>query len=267
MDTSPKITKSNLSDELLFTLTNVLSQEECRSIIDRANEKGWNKSSPSGGGHGRTGREDPRTNSFCVWNDQQLADKVWKRVKPFLQPDLTHIPFNTYLSAKTKGAEWKPVGVVDKIRVYKYEVGEAFPEHVDYKSGRDVMRETPNGLQKYRQQTFFTLLIYLNDEFSGGETGYWTNHQGIHCRFLRDCEWKPHQHVIIPQNGTCVVQEQNILHEGTPIQKGRKYVLRTDIIHEKPCASYDEKHNKKSQLNSNPSWERIFETSCKNYAD
>ena len=40
--------------------------------------------------------------------------------------------------------------------------------------------------QRYRQQTFITLLVYLNDDFNDGTTNYWTNHEGIHCRFLRD---------------------------------------------------------------------------------
>ena len=40
--------------------------------------------------------------------------------------------------------------------------------------------------KRYRQQTFITLLIYLNDDFEGGTTNYWAFHEGIHCRFLRD---------------------------------------------------------------------------------
>jgi len=38
--------------------------------------------------------------------------------------------------------------------------------------------------KRYRQQTFITLLIYLNDDFEGGTTNYWAFHEGIHCRFL-----------------------------------------------------------------------------------
>ena len=34
-----------------------------------------NTSSISGGGHGRTGREDPRTSQFCVINDKDYANK------------------------------------------------------------------------------------------------------------------------------------------------------------------------------------------------
>lgn len=57
-----------------------------------------------------------------------------------MQPDLQHIPRNTYISSETKGEEWTPIGVMEKMRIYKYEPGQEFPEHVDYKSGRDVVR-------------------------------------------------------------------------------------------------------------------------------
>lgn|SRR3990167_6483060 len=126
--------------DLLVTLDNFMNIEECNNLIRKAEAKGWSLSAPSPGGNGRTGKEEPRTNSFAVVYDNTLAVEIWNRIKQFIPPDLTHIPTNTYLHHDTKGAEWKPVGVVDKIRFYKYEVGQKFPEHVDYRSGRDITR-------------------------------------------------------------------------------------------------------------------------------
>jgi len=67
-------------------------------------------------------------------------------------------------------------------------------------------------------------LVYLNDDFEDGETGYWPNHNGIHCRFLREVEKqhskKDHQVLITPKQGKCVIQDQNILHEGLAVSKG-----------------------------------------------
>jgi len=59
-------TYTDLYNKHIFTLDNILSHDECSTLIEKANNNGWNKSSPSGGGHGRTGNEDPRTNKFCV---------------------------------------------------------------------------------------------------------------------------------------------------------------------------------------------------------
>lgn len=110
----------------------------------------------------------------------------------------------------------------------------------------------------------------MNDDFDGGTTNYWTDHAGIHCRFLRDVEEKPAQLVIRPRKGRAVVQEQNILHEGSPTTRGTKYILRTDVIHCKQRSL----HPKLARLpeyaeaaDFEGEWERIFEASCKNYAD
>ena len=253
-----------LYDDSIITVDNILKKEECEKIIKFCENKGWNKSSLSGGGHGRTGNEDPRTNSFCVYHDDDLAYKIWNKVYPSLKKDLEHLGENIYFHSVTKGKEWKPTFVYDKIRVYKYNPKESFPEHIDYKVKRNMIIDN----KEFVQQSFLSLLIYLNDDFEGGETGYWPDHNGIHCRFLRNvekqCTKKDHQVLIKPKIGMAVIQDQNILHEGLPTTKGIKYLLRTDIIHEREVLRNDKiSSNKKI----NGEWERLFETSCKNYAD
>jgi len=255
--------KTQLYKDEIYTLDGVLNEAECGQIIDRVNSKGWNFSSRSGGGHGRTGKEDPRTNKFCVFHDPGLSSKLWKAIKSSLPNDLTFLGQNVYFNSNTKGAEWLPSFVYDKIRVYKYDVGDSFPEHIDYKVKRTVFRHG----REFIQQSFMTLLVYLNDDFEGGETGYWPDHNGIHCRFLRAEEKqgskKDHQVVVTPKTGMALVQNQNILHEGFPPTKGVKFILRTDIIHEREAVRPLGISNK----TSDGKWERLFETSCKNYAD
>lgn len=255
--------KTQLHNDQIFTLDSVISTNKCNSIIDTANSKGWNSSSPSGGGHGRTGKEDARTNKFCVFHDTELSERLFDTVKSSLPTDLTFLGQNVYFNSVTKGSEWTPKLVYDKMRVYKYEVGDSFPEHIDYKVKRTVFRDG----REYIQQSFLSLLVYLNEDFEGGQTGYWPDHNGIHCRFLRAEEKlgskKSHQIMIKPKTGMMVVQDQNILHEGLPTLKGNKYILRTDIIHEREAIRSLGVSNKAKDGN----WERLFETSCKNYAD
>lgn len=255
--------KTQLHCDQIFTLDNAISTNKCKSIIDMASSKGWNNSSPSGGGHGRTGKEDARTNKFCVFHDEELSECLFDTVKSSLPSDLTFLGQNVYFNSVTKGSEWTPKFVYDKFRVYKYEVGDCFPEHIDYKVKRTVFRDG----HEYIQQSFLTILVYLNEDFEGGQTGYWPDHNGIHCRFLRAEEKlgrkKGHQITITPKIGMMVVQDQNILHEGLPALKGIKYILRTDIIHEREAIrSLGVSNNAKDG-----NWERLFETSCKNYAD
>jgi len=73
---------SQLYNDMIFTLDKVLNNNKCNNIIKRANLKGWNESSTSGGGHGRTEIEDPRTNKFCVF-PEHIDYRVKRNIKDF----------------------------------------------------------------------------------------------------------------------------------------------------------------------------------------
>lgn len=268
--TQSQSTPNELCGKKIFTLDNIVSRADCEGLVMRAENAGFNKSSLSGGGHGRTGREDARTSQFRVINDAGIASNLWMKIKSSLPPDVSHLSTSGYVSNADVAKEWNPVMVNDRIRVYKYEVGEVFPEHIDYKMCRKVYRDN----KQYQQMTFMTLLVYLNDNFEGGQTGFWTQHDEIgkkeHCRFLRGSENKPHQVVVSPKTGMALINDQNLLHEGLPPTKGTKYILRTDVvyerempIHEKVLKTLPNDYFKERE----EEWEKLFETSCKNYAD
>merc|ERR1712218_94048 len=171
---------------------------------------GFNKSSLSGGGHGRTGREDARTSQFIVFqNEQNYANLLYHSIKQYLPKDLTHLSASGYITSKDNAEKWRPIGVNPYMRLYKYEVGQSFPEHIGYKMCRKVYK---NG-DLYHQMTFMSLIIYLNDDYNGGETGFWTQHDVMgkkeHCRFLRGIEDKPHNVVIDPVIGMICIMDQN----------------------------------------------------------
>ena len=58
-------------------------------------------------------------------------------------------------------------------------------------------------------------MAYLNDGFAGGET-----------KFYRG----PLELTVTPVRGQALVFFHRLLHEGAPVERGRKYVLRTDVI-------------------------------------
>ena len=66
------IEKEDLHEGKIITLSNVLSKDECEQRIARAENVGFNPSPVSGGGHGRTGKEDPRTSEFVVFVDGKV---------------------------------------------------------------------------------------------------------------------------------------------------------------------------------------------------
>lgn len=62
--------------------------------------------------------------------------------------------------------------------------------------------------------SFSTFMIYLNNNFKGGETTFSNN-------------------IITPVTGMAIIFLHSLEHSGNPIIEGTKYVLRTDIMYKK----------------------------------
>ena len=61
--------------------------------------------------------------------------------------------------------------------------------------------------------------MYLNEGFEGGETTF-LNYSGSE------------EHVrCVPRTGMVLIFQHDILHEGSRLEKGRKYAVRTDVMY------------------------------------
>ena len=128
-----------------------------------------------------------RNNDRYMFKDEQLAHSLWERSLPFL--------------VKQAGV-YKTIGLNELMRVYKYSKGQRFKMHRDGSYERN-----------HKECSFYSFLIYLNDDFEGGNTIFKTGE------------------VIKPKKGTALVFYHSILHEGKEILNGTKYVLRTDVMY------------------------------------
>lgn len=105
---------------------------------------------------------------------------------------------------------------VEKSQIQKYEVSQYVKSHVDYFN--------INGKKITTNDKMATLIVYLNDDFEGGET------------FFNNLNIK-----IKPQKGSALFFQYNYSdylneksrHEGLPVTKGTKYII-TFWIREKP---------------------------------
>lgn len=102
---------------------------------------------------------------------------------------------------------WDAVGLNERFRYYRYGPGQKFRPHFD---GAFVRSAT--------EKSLLTFMVYLNDGFAGGETKFDTDRR----------------RVIVPQAGVALVFWHAQLHEGAPVESGRKYVLRTDVMYRRP---------------------------------
>lgn len=94
-------------------------------------------------------------------------------------------------------------GLNELFRFYRYENQQRFNRHRDGAYSRGV-----------GDQSHLTLLFYLNDDFEGGETAF-------------------DEFEIKPKQGSALVFEHFYHHKGCAVEKGVKYVLRTDVMYKR----------------------------------
>lgn len=91
-------------------------------------------------------RPDVRNNDRVIWDDADLAWRLWQRLR-------------AWAPAPVDGCD--VLGLNERWRFYRYDVGQTFSAHYD-----GVFRRA-NG--EHSQVTF---MIYLNDGFAGGATKF-----------------------------------------------------------------------------------------------
>ncbi|HKB40369.1 MAG TPA: 2OG-Fe(II) oxygenase [Gemmataceae bacterium] len=106
---------------------------------------------------------------------------------------------------------WELAGFNERFRFYRYGPGQRFAAHTD------GYYERPNG-----ERSHLTFMVYLNESFEGGAT-----------LFER---WRDSLDVV-PRTGMALVFYHKLVHEGTEVLKGRKYVLRTDVMYRRAASN------------------------------
>ena len=212
--TPPRITRhEHPAVPNLSLLRDVFSTEECRSIVAAMETIGFLPDAPV--------RDDGTASSILAHNvywvvDQTFHNALWGRVAP-------HIP------ARVGGR--KARGINRRFRVYRYVPGAEYrvhfdgawpPSGVDAATGGYVYDASPPGAG---QSSLFTFLVYLNDDFEGGETTFFTPS-------VRDGVLNAHP--VRPLMGSVALfphgeSKGALLHEGTGVRRGAKYIIRTDV--------------------------------------
>jgi predicted 2-oxoglutarate/Fe(II)-dependent dioxygenase YbiX len=142
-------------------------------------------------------RRDVRDNDRVMIDDPELAQRLWQRARPDL-------PANWF-------GPWQACGLNERFRFYRYDVGQKFAPHSDGYFERD------NG-----ERSQLTFMVYLNDDFEGGTTNFHQARPPLRVR---------------PQQGMALVFAHRQLHEGAPVVRGRKYVLRSDVMYRRLSAT------------------------------
>lgn len=112
-------------------LDGILSADECRifvSLAQATTNNVWERALVNIGSGRQAEMEDVRKCGRIIWDDQEVVDRLWNRIKAMLpelqqvvnQPDITG-------DGPTKRREiWKMTRLNERMRVLKYTSGEYF---------------------------------------------------------------------------------------------------------------------------------------------
>lgn len=75
-------------------------------------------------------------------------------------------------------------------------------------------------------------MVYLNDDFEGGPTTFYSESQPHYRRPLPENAL----HALRIEKGACLVFNHCICHDGGELYAGSKYILRTEVMYEKQSA-------------------------------
>jgi hypothetical protein len=166
--------------KFLKVLDNILSKDECLKLIDYFENQNSHFVDRGIAEYYRV-----------IKDDKEFADKLWNRIKDKIPKE--------YNGSKI-------IGLNSYFRFSKYEDGMEFGKH------KDGDNQDSNG-----NRSVYTLNIFLNKEFEGGETIFYD-------------EDDKEIIVAVPEPGRGAIFNTQIVHRGAKVVNGLKYLLRTDIM-------------------------------------
>lgn len=184
-------TKEPLDGDYIFVLRNFCTPEECAAFIAQSEQAGYDEATITTAS-GFVMDKDVRDNARLILDDVELARRLWQRAQEFLPGRMRN---------------WQATGFNERFRFYRYDPGQKFAPHWDGCFRRD------NG-----EQSQLTFMVYLNDDFAGGHTKFYLDNGTPRLE-------------VQPERGMALVFVHRQLHKGAPVVRGRKYVLRTDVMY------------------------------------
>ena len=168
----------------IWTVENFISPARCAALIAFSEKRGYREATVSLA-QGAKMMKGLRDNYRVNFQDRGLAVRLYEKLS-------LHLPTLDTTSA--------PTGLSENFRFYRYDKNQRFKRHID---GR---------VRSGEQESRLTFMIYLNDNYDGGETKF-------------------NDALIAPKQGRALLFIHEQKHESLPILDGRKYVLRSDVFY------------------------------------
>ncbi|MYM62344.1 2OG-Fe(II) oxygenase [Pseudomaricurvus sp. HS19] len=200
-----------------FQLLNVLTPKECEALIGLSEALGYLPDAAV------SLPRRVRHNDNVVWVTDADTDRIiWQRVAGFLQQDAEDYDGN------------QPLGINARFRFYRYGEGDYFAFHTDGAwPGSRVQAEELVANAYPDRYSCMTFLIFLSDDFDGGETRFLVD-GGTGNQRSRSGSERRQVDVRTPAGGVLCfphgMHPWHCVHSSVPITRGTKYVIRTDTL-------------------------------------
>jgi hypothetical protein len=180
-----------LEGKEIYLLSNIFSQKECKTLIQSSEWHGFGSTDYN---------KKYRGNLRLIVIDPSFTSQVWQRMRPLIPSTI-----------EEDGQIFEAVGLNDHWRLAKYFPGDQFSMHVDTEY-RD---------SKIGHKSMFTVNIYMNEGFTGGDTSFLFDDNSTYD--------------VTPQTGLCLLfrqpSAQLYRHEGKRLESGMKYLFRSDVMY------------------------------------
>lgn len=203
----------NRTSKTFFTVSNILTEKECDQLVSCTNDRYESLESEFVKGE--------RDGYRFLSKDDILANTLFDRLKPFIMMD-PHIDTVRPVGFGVKG-KWIPNKLNNCFRYNRY-----ISPSIGFKPHRDA-----TFIENVGSRSVFTILIYLNDDFEGGDTTFYktfnkrTNKQTVSDEMSSGYKVR---YRFRPKKGSVLVFNHNMIHEGESLTSGTKYIIRSDIV-------------------------------------
>ena len=175
---------SNISKEIIW-VDNYWQPNKCQELISKSEKSGYEPATIMTDLGPRV-VDRIRNNERVLFKDFELAKDIWLEIYSIVPPQF----------GNSRAHE-----INELFRFYRYRPGQEFKKHRDGSFIRNA-----------KEASYYTILIYLNDDFKGGETTFGDI-------------------VISPKQGSLLIFNHQLEHAGNPVTEGIKYVLRSDVMY------------------------------------
>ena len=189
-------------------LHNVLTPDQCQSLIQRINQKGFTPALLNIGRGNQMLCPETRDGHRAIVDSPTFARYLLEAIRP-------HLPEQ----CSVRGSEGHLVSLNERLRFLCYTPGQTFEPHCD------GMYCRPPDHPQAGAASMVTLQLYLHDVPAehGGATTFLPlnssqgNERGVPCH---------------PRCGSVLLFSQDLYHEGSRVHKGLKYTMRTEAMYQ-----------------------------------